>query len=134
MNLYLMLGSGFGTNEATSLSARLSAWHDTMVAHERRLRAGATSDRCDDECPHAEAAALWSEAVAVFGPRAHELAFLRARANQPVRRSKAGGAVREPIADAADTALASRYGREKREQRTLGTPPSDRHLLRAADS
>jgi hypothetical protein len=38
MNPYLILGSGAGTNDAQSLSARLSAWHDAMVAHERRLR------------------------------------------------------------------------------------------------
>jgi hypothetical protein len=51
-----------------------------MVAHERRLRAGRTGDRCDDECPHAEARALWREAVDAFGARAHELTFLRSRA------------------------------------------------------
>jgi hypothetical protein len=51
-----------------------------MVAHERRLRAGGTSDRCTDECPHAEAPALWAEALATFGGRAGELTFLRARA------------------------------------------------------
>jgi hypothetical protein len=79
MNPYVMLGSG-GTNDATSLSTRLSAWHDAMVAHERRLRAGDTGDVCDDECPHTEARALWSEALATFGPRAHELTFLRSRA------------------------------------------------------
>jgi hypothetical protein len=63
-----------------SLSARLAAWHDAMVAHERRLRGGQTGDRCDDECPHAEAQALWREAMDAFGPRAHELTFLRSRA------------------------------------------------------
>ena len=68
MNPYLMLGSGLGTNEATALSARLSTWHDAMVAHERRLRTSRTRV-CDDECPHAEAPALWSEAVATFGSR-----------------------------------------------------------------
>jgi hypothetical protein len=52
-----------------------------MVAHERRLRAGTTSDACDDECPHAEARALWSEAAAMFGARAEELTFLRSRAH-----------------------------------------------------
>ncbi len=81
MNPYAMLGSAIGTNEAASLTARLSAWHDAMVAHERRLRAGTTDDVCDDECPHAEARALWSEAVETFGTRARELAFLRSRAN-----------------------------------------------------
>jgi hypothetical protein len=82
MNPYAILGSGLGTNEAASLSARLSAWHDAMVAHERRLRTGRTNDGCHDECPHAEARALWSEAAATFGTRAYELTFLRARANE----------------------------------------------------
>src|SRR5688500_8203525 len=101
MNPYLMLGSGFGTNEATSLAARLTAWHDAMVAHERRLRTGRTREVCDDECPHAEAPALWSEAIAIFGPRAHELTFLRSRAKESARRSTAGAAAREPISEAA---------------------------------
>jgi hypothetical protein len=90
MNPYLMLGSALGTIEATSLSARLLAWHDAMVAHERRLRAGRTRVVCDDECPHAESRALWSEAVATFGSRAHELTLLRSRAKEFARRSKAG--------------------------------------------
>jgi hypothetical protein len=102
MNPYVMLGSGFGTNEATALSARLSAWHDAMVAHERRLRTGRTGDSCDDECPHAEARALWSEAVATFGPRANELTFLRSRANGSDRRSHGGAETREPMSEAAD--------------------------------
>src|SRR5687767_14394400 len=108
MNPYVMLGSGFGTNEATALSARLSAWHDAMVAHERRLRTGRTGDSCDDECPHAEARALWSEAVATFGPRANELTFLRSRANGSDRRSHSVAAAREPLSQAADTGPAPR--------------------------
>ena len=80
MNPYTTLSSGAGTADANALSARLAAWHDAMVAHERRLRAGTTSDACDDQCPHAEAPALWSEAIAVFGERAQELTFLRSRA------------------------------------------------------
>ena len=80
MNLYARLGTLAGTPEAASLGLRLSAWHDAMVAHERRLRRGTTSDACDDECPHAEARALWLEAVAVFGARAQGLTFLRSRA------------------------------------------------------
>jgi hypothetical protein len=82
MNLYATLGSGIGTHSAAALSARLAAWHDAMVAHERRLRTGTASDACDDECPHAEARALWSEAVAAFGAPAHELTFLRSRAGR----------------------------------------------------
>jgi hypothetical protein len=89
MNPYLALCSSLGTNDADSLSARLSAWHDAMVAHERRLGAARTSDMCDDECPHAEARALWSEAIEIFGTRAHELTFLRSRANDSPRHSKA---------------------------------------------
>jgi hypothetical protein len=80
MNLYTLLGSGMGSPDAVSLCARLSAWHDAMVAHERRLRAGHTGDACDDECPHAEAGTLWTEARETFGPRAEELIFLRSRA------------------------------------------------------
>lgn len=81
MNPYVILGSSLGTREALSLGSRLSAWHDAMVAHERRLRTGRTGDTCDDECPHAEARALWAEALTTFGPRAHELTFLRSRAS-----------------------------------------------------
>ena len=94
MNPYTMIGSGVGTTEAASLRARLTAWHDAMVAHERRLRAGSTTDRCDDECPHAEARLLWPEAQVMFGPRAHELAFLRSRATSASRRSAAGAGIR----------------------------------------
>ena len=86
MNPYRILGSGIGTDEAAALGARLASWHDAMVAHERRLRAGPASDRCENECPHAEAPVLWSEAVDTFGMRAHELTFLRSRA-QHARRS-----------------------------------------------
>jgi hypothetical protein len=80
MNPYVMLGSGIGTSEAASLSARLAAWHDAMVAHERRLRTGRTGSACGDECPHVEARTLWAEALAIFGTRASELTFLRSRA------------------------------------------------------
>ena len=118
MNLYLIVGSALGTDEAQSLSARLSAWHDAMVTHERRLRSGRTSDVCGDECPHADARALWSEAIAIFGPRAHELAFLRSRANAYSRRSKGDGTVRELGADNGDTGHAART-RETPEHRAL---------------
>jgi len=80
MYLYARLGTVVGTNDALSLGARLAAWHDAMVAHERRLRAGSTADRCDDDCAHADAQMLWSEAVAILGARAAELTFLRSRA------------------------------------------------------
>ena len=80
MNPYISIGSGLGTAEAAALSQRLAAWHDAMVMHERRLRLGRTSNGCDDDCAHGEARALWAEAVATFGDRAHELSFLRSRA------------------------------------------------------
>jgi hypothetical protein len=80
MNPYTILSSAFGTSEANDLGTRLSTWHDAMVAHERRLRVGTASDGCDDECAHAEARTLWSEAVATFGDRASDLTFLRSRA------------------------------------------------------
>lgn len=80
MNPYAMLASWSDTTSASALAARLTAWHDAMVAHERRLRTGPSSDVCDDECPHVEARALWAAALAEFGERAHELRFLRSRA------------------------------------------------------
>jgi hypothetical protein len=80
MNLYSMVGSGIGTHEATALSVRLASWHDAMVAHERRIRIGRADAICDDDCPHAEAHTLWTEALEVFGDRARELSFLRSRA------------------------------------------------------
>jgi hypothetical protein len=80
MNPYAIVGSSIGTAEAASLQTRLIAWHDAMVAHERRFRAGRTADACDDECPHEEARTLWAEVSAMLGARANELTFLRSRA------------------------------------------------------
>ena len=102
MNPYVMLGSGRGTSEAASLSARLAAWHDAMVAHERRLRTGRTADTCDDECPHVEARTLWAEALATFGTRASELTFLRSRALGASRQSEALIPPTETVSEAAD--------------------------------
>jgi hypothetical protein len=79
MNPYAMLASERGESPSSDLAARLAAWHDAMVAHERRLRTGRTGDVCDDECPHVEARTLWAEALAALGERAHELSFLRSR-------------------------------------------------------
>jgi hypothetical protein len=83
MNPYSAIGSRLGTAEAESLSQRLTAWHDAMVAHERRLRAGRTDDGCDEDCGHSDARALWAEALTTFGDRAYELSFLRSRATSP---------------------------------------------------
>jgi hypothetical protein len=79
--LYARLGALAGTPESAALSLRLTAWHDAMVAHERLLRAR-REDACHDECPHAEAEALWTEARAAFGRDADDLTFLRSRAVQ----------------------------------------------------
>jgi len=89
MNPYAMVSSGVNTNEGASLAARLAAWHDAMVAHERKLRMDHAGEICDDECPHVEARLLWNEAVETFGSRAQELKFLRSRAlDAPHSRSK----------------------------------------------
>lgn len=85
MNIYRMLGSRMGTGEALELAERLSAWHDAMVAHERFRGRG-----CDEDCPHADAGLLWSEATRTFGDRAGELAFLRSRAARVGTRQRAG--------------------------------------------
>ena len=76
MNIYLMIGNNVGTPDAVELGERLSAWHDAMVAHERRP---AGSPVCDEDCPHGDAAILWKQAVATFGPYAADLKFLRSR-------------------------------------------------------
>jgi hypothetical protein len=89
-----MLSSGLDTNHGSSLAARLTAWHDAMVAHERKLRMDTAGEACDEECPHVEARLLWGEALETFGDRAHELKFLRSRAtnapqSQPPPRRRA---------------------------------------------
>jgi hypothetical protein len=76
VNLYRRIGYTNGTSEALHLAERLAAWHDAMVAHERRA-----GSRCDDDCPHADARELWREALAVFGEDAYELQFLAVHAS-----------------------------------------------------
>lgn len=90
MNVYRMIGNNVGTAEAIDLAERLSSWHDSMVAHERG------GQGCHDECPHADAGALWEQAVETLGDRAEELRFLRARASRrgEVSRPGAGAARR----------------------------------------
>lgn len=75
MNVYRSLGSQVGTTAALDLGDRLSGWHDAMVIHTRRFGPSAGPD-CDDDCPHAEARALWLAAVEVFGDLALDLRFL----------------------------------------------------------
>ena len=84
MKLYTLIGAQVGSPEAAALSDRLVAWHDAMVAHERRLRAGASSTDCHEDCPHGEARVLWPEVVATFNERASDLSFLRSRATNSV--------------------------------------------------
>jgi hypothetical protein len=88
MKLYTSIGSQVGSLEAAALSDRLVAWHDAMVAHERRLRAGVASADCNEDCPHSEARALWREAVAIFDERANDLSFLRSRATNSVENGR----------------------------------------------
>ena len=76
MNVYKSIGHAVGTPEALALAARLSAWHDAMVAHQRPADT-ARLTRCDDDCPHAEAESLWLEAVDLFGGYAEQMGFLR---------------------------------------------------------
>src|SRR5688572_11758298 len=90
-----------------------------MVAHERRLRTGTTGDLCDDECPHAEARSLWSEAIEAFGPRAHELKFLHSRAIDSTRHSQVGVTSEAPAANSADAGRRSSRTRETQETRSL---------------
>ena len=75
MNLYTSIASRIGSTEALALAARVAAWHDAMVAHERGL--GSRFGQCDEECPHEEARLLWPEAVDIFCDNASACEFLR---------------------------------------------------------
>lgn len=119
MSPYANLASTIGTTESFSLCARLASWHDAMVGHERRLRAG-RADACDDECPHVEARTLWKEAVATFGTRADALTFLRSRAVAATRPEEPGRAPADALAEAADTAR----GPGRAGSRTIGPRPA----------
>lgn len=85
MHFYQMIAHRTGSPDAIDLAMRLSAWHDAMVQHERRMKTnGQTRHACtqrDDGCPHSEADDLWKDAQKVFGEHARELVFLRARAS-----------------------------------------------------
>jgi len=76
MNIYRRLGDEVATSEARELAEQLMAWHDAMVKHLRVLSLR-QDGRCDEDCPHQDAASLWAAAEGMFGERARELAFLR---------------------------------------------------------
>ena len=124
MSPYALLGSSVGTAEAASLCVRLTAWHDAMVAHERRLRTGGTTDACDDECPHAEARTLWTEALATLGPRASELTFLRSRAIEGSPTPQEVVATVTTVSVAADGASRTSRKRSVRRREPTVTAPS----------
>jgi hypothetical protein len=124
MNPYAMLASGSDASSSSALAARLAAWHDSMVAHERRLRTGRTGDVCDDECPHVEARALWAEALAAFGDRAHELSFLRSRAT-----SLAQPADHVVVPRSAGVERVDKGRPADREQKTAGRDPRSRPFV-----
>jgi hypothetical protein len=111
MNMYTMVGFGLGIPEGTALSARLATWHDAMVAHERKIRAGLADAVCDEECPHAEARTLWIEALEVFGDRSQELTFLCSRATD------AAGTNEELVLSASGLSEAAQRGHDNRADR-----------------
>ena len=83
MNVYRHLGDQVGTNEARELAEQLVAWHDAMVKHLRVLSSRHDA-YCGEDCPHEDAASLWTAAQDAFGARARELVFLRSH-GQPRR-------------------------------------------------
>ena len=82
MNMYRRLGDQVATTAARELAEQLVAWHDAMVKHVRVL--SRHDAQCAEDCPHDEAASLWTAAQSTFGPRARELVFLRSH-GQPKR-------------------------------------------------
>lgn len=86
MNVYRSIGYVVGTPEALALAARLSAWHDAMVAHQRPADTARVA-RCDEDCPHAEARLLWHEALEVFGEHTKQFRFLRRHGVARIARS-----------------------------------------------
>jgi hypothetical protein len=80
LDVYRHMANRRGTNEAIELAHELSAWHDAMVKHRRKLaRLGFDPDRhreAEDGAP-ADARELWQRAVAIFGEEASQLEFLR---------------------------------------------------------
>jgi hypothetical protein len=97
MNIYRRLGDQVATTEARELAEQLVAWHDAMVKHVRVL-SSRNDAQCGEDCPHDEAALLWTAAQQTFGARARELVFLRTH-GQP-RRMATAGQVRDRAAEA----------------------------------
>jgi hypothetical protein len=98
MNVYRRFGDQIGTTEARELAQQLVAWHDAMVKHLRVVGPVRTA-RCGEDCPHAEAAALWPAVQEVFGERASTLGFLRThgrRSRTPIPAS-AGAPMEQPV-------------------------------------
>ena len=96
MNIYRRLGDHVATTEARELAEQLVAWHDAMVKHLRVL--GARHDaRCPEDCPHEEAASLWTAAQRMFGAPARELVFLRSHGH--ARRLTTVAQVRDQAAE-----------------------------------
>lgn len=87
MNIYRRLGDHVATTEARELAEQLVAWHDAMVKHVRVLSSRHDA-QCAEDCPHAEAAVLWTAAQRTFGARARDLVFLRSH-GQAKRRTTA---------------------------------------------
>jgi hypothetical protein len=76
MNIYRHLGDQVGTGEARELAEQLVAWHDAMVKHLRVL-SSRDDARCAEDCPHEDAASLWTVAQDTLGAGARQLEFLR---------------------------------------------------------
>lgn len=133
VNPYAIVGSSNGPAEAASLQARLTAWHDAMVAHERRLRSGHTTEVCDEDCPHVEARTLWAEVSAMLGSRAGELTFLRSRALNTAATSNRLAASANTAWQRADSPRLSRTARTASERPSRSsTDSADRsHRARA---
>jgi hypothetical protein len=87
MNMYRRPGDQVATTGAHELAEQLVAWHDAMVKHVRVLNARHDAE-CSEECPHEEAASLWTAAHQTFGAGTRDLVFLRSH-GQHKRRTTA---------------------------------------------
>ena len=96
MNIYRRLGDQIATSEARELAEQLVAWHDAMVKHLRVL-ASRQDAHCGEDCPHEDAASLWTAAQQTFGRRARELEFLRS--HRQARRLATAPSLRDRAAE-----------------------------------